>query len=113
MIPRTTATRRLAAFLTLSAALAACGGADASDSTAAQASPIRTASVTSSGAPYGVQACSNASAWGTSKARSAWVYPSNNQLAYKTLNAHGDTIMDYASAGYMGGGVALPARPPP
>ncbi len=109
MTPRTPATRRLAAFLTLSAALAACGGADASDSAVAQASPIRTASVTSSGAPYGIQACSKASAWGTSTARSAWVYPANNRLAYKTLNAHGDTIMDYASAGYMGGGVALPA----
>jgi hypothetical protein len=30
------------------------------------------------------------------------------KLAYKPLSAQGDTIMDFSSAGYMGGGVALP-----
>ena len=56
-----------------------------------------------------MQACATPNAWGSSTAHSAWVYPSNNLLAYKTLNANGDTVMDYSSAGYMGGGVTLPA----
>src|SRR5580700_10181084 len=40
---------------------------------------------------------------------SAWVYAdANGKLRYKPLDANGDTIMDFSSAGYMGGGVALP-----
>src|SRR4029077_12273654 len=42
-------------------------------------------------------------------ARSQWVYfDSNGQLAYKTLK-EGDRIMDFSSAGYKGGGGALPS----
>jgi len=45
------------------------------------------------------------------KPQSQWVYPGNNgKLAYKTT-ANGDRIMDFSSAGYMGGGVALPPVP--
>jgi hypothetical protein len=36
---------------------------------------------------------------------------SNGKLAYQPLGARGDTIMDFSSAGYMGGGVALPTVP--
>jgi hypothetical protein len=44
-------------------------------------------------------------------ATSEWVYPGpNGKLVYKTTPA-GDKIMDFSSAGYMGGGVALPAVP--
>jgi hypothetical protein len=43
---------------------------------------------------------------------SAWVYPdATGTLTYKPLDAQGDTIMDFSSAGYMGGGVALPTVP--
>jgi hypothetical protein len=43
---------------------------------------------------------------------SAWVYAdANGKLAYKPLDANGDTIMDFSSAGYMGGGVGLPTVP--
>ncbi len=43
--------------------------------------------------------------------KSEWVYPSpNGKLAYKTTPA-GDRIMDFSSAGYLGGGVALPTVP--
>ena len=43
---------------------------------------------------------------------SAWVYADpNGKLAYKPLDAQGDTIMDFSSAGYMGGGVSIPAVP--
>lgn len=42
------------------------------------------------------------------QAESEWVYPSSNgKLVYKTTPT-GDKIMDFSSAGYMGGGVALP-----
>lgn len=42
---------------------------------------------------------------------SKWVYPAKNgKLIYKTTPA-GDKIMDFSSAGYMGGGVALPVVP--
>lgn len=42
---------------------------------------------------------------------SAWVYTgADGKLAYKTTPA-GDRIMDFSSAGYMGGGVALPDVP--
>lgn len=44
-------------------------------------------------------------------AKSEWVYPGpNGKLVYKTTPA-GDKIMDFSSAGYMGGGVALPTIP--
>ena len=44
-------------------------------------------------------------------AKSEWVYPGpDGKLAYKTTPA-GDKIMDFSSAGYMGGGVALPTVP--
>jgi hypothetical protein len=43
---------------------------------------------------------------------SAWVYPGpDGHLKYAPLSASGDTIMDFSSAGYMGGGVALPVVP--
>lgn len=43
---------------------------------------------------------------------SAWVYAdANGKLAYEPLDAQGDTIMDFSSAGYMGGGVAIPTVP--
>jgi hypothetical protein len=43
---------------------------------------------------------------------SQWVYPdATGKLAYKPLNAKGDRILDFSFAGYMGGGVALPAVP--
>src|SRR5689334_16791583 len=44
-------------------------------------------------------------------ARSQWVYTGpDGKLAYKITLA-GDRIMDFSSAGYMGGGVALPDVP--
>ncbi|HEX8110923.1 MAG TPA: hypothetical protein VF516_24490, partial [Kofleriaceae bacterium] len=40
---------------------------------------------------------------------SAWVYAdATGALAYKPLDEHGDHIMDFSSAGYGGGGVAIP-----
>jgi hypothetical protein len=45
------------------------------------------------------------------KGNSEWVYPGKNgKLIYKTT-PEGDKIMDFSSAGYMGGGVALPIVP--
>jgi hypothetical protein len=42
---------------------------------------------------------------------SEWVYPGKDgKLVYKTTPA-GDKIMDFSSAGYMGGGIALPDVP--
>ncbi|HUB66294.1 MAG TPA: discoidin domain-containing protein [Candidatus Methylacidiphilales bacterium] len=42
---------------------------------------------------------------------SQWVYPGRDgKLVYKTT-ARGDHIMDFSTAGYMGGGVALPTVP--
>ncbi len=44
-------------------------------------------------------------------AHSEWVFPGpDGKLVYKTTAA-GDRIMDFSSAGYMGGGVALPTVP--
>ncbi len=44
-------------------------------------------------------------------AGSEWVYfDANSKLAYKSLPA-GDRILDFSTAGYMGGGVALPTVP--
>ncbi len=44
-------------------------------------------------------------------ATSEWVHPGpDGKLAYKTTPA-GDRILDFSSAGYMGGGVALPNVP--
>ena len=43
--------------------------------------------------------------------QSQWVYPgTEGKLTYKTLE-RGDKIMDFSYAGYMGGGVSLPAAP--
>ncbi len=43
--------------------------------------------------------------------RSEWVYPGpDGKLIYKTTPT-GDRIMDFSTAGYMGGGVALPTVP--
>ena len=43
------------------------------------------------------------------RGKSEWVYAGpNGKLVYKTTPA-GDRIMDFSHAGYMGGGVALPA----
>ena len=45
------------------------------------------------------------------EAQSQWVHPGpSGRLVYKTTPA-GDRIMDFSSAGYMGGGVALPIVP--
>jgi hypothetical protein len=45
------------------------------------------------------------------KAASEWVHPGpDGRLVYKTTTA-GDKIMDFSTAGYMGGGVALPKVP--
>jgi hypothetical protein len=45
------------------------------------------------------------------QARSEWVYPGlDGKLTYKTTPA-GDRMMDFSSAGYKGGGVALPNVP--
>src|SRR5471030_217656 len=45
------------------------------------------------------------------RATSAWVHVGDDgKLAYQTLPA-GDRIMDFSSAGYMGGGVPLPDVP--
>jgi hypothetical protein len=56
----------------------------------------------------------NAAAMNTTaaeKATSQWVRPgSDGKLVYKTTPA-GDRIMDFSTAGYMGGGVALPTVP--
>jgi len=42
---------------------------------------------------------------------SQWVYlEPNGRLGYRTV-ANGDRIMDFSSAGYMGGGVAIPVVP--
>ncbi len=47
----------------------------------------------------------------TSAAVSQWVYPGpDGKLVYKTTPA-GDKIMDFSTAGYLGGGVALPDVP--
>jgi hypothetical protein len=44
-------------------------------------------------------------------ASSAWVYPgTDGRLVYRTTAA-GDRIIDFSSAGYRGGGVALPSVP--
>jgi hypothetical protein len=43
------------------------------------------------------------------EAQSEWVHSdATGRLVYKTTD-HGDRIMDFSSAGYMGGGVALPS----
>ncbi|AUH49407.1 hypothetical protein CXB49_00410 [Chromobacterium sp. ATCC 53434] len=50
--------------------------------------------------------------WGKAATRSRWVKDDGQGgLAYAPLNGNGDHIMDFSSAGYMGGGVALPAAP--
>jgi hypothetical protein len=44
-------------------------------------------------------------------AQSDWVHPgADGKLVYKT-DANGNKVMDFSSAGYMGGGVAIPAVP--
>ena len=48
---------------------------------------------------------------GLGQAKSQWVYPdAKGKLVYKTLK-DGDRIMDFSYAGYMGGGVSIPAVP--
>src|SRR5215471_8046863 len=45
------------------------------------------------------------------QATSLWVFPGpDGRLQYQT-DAHGNRIMDFSSAGYKGGGVALPTVP--
>ena len=45
-------------------------------------------------------------------ALSEWVhYDAAGKLVYKPLDQRGDRIMDFSSAGYLGGGVALPEVP--
>ncbi|MCD0494993.1 hypothetical protein LQD23_22200 [Chromobacterium violaceum] len=57
-----------------------------------------------------VQSCQ--ALWGKEAARSRWVKDDGQGgLAYAPLNGNGDRIMDFSSAGYMGGGVALPTAP--
>lgn len=87
--------------------LGACGGGGGSSGTGTT-TPSGSISGPSTG-PFSVQSCTTPSAWGSSTASSQWVFPSNGYLAYKPLDVHGDIIMDYSSAGYMGGGVAFPA----
>ena len=61
-------------------------------------------------APIAINAAVSPDAEAT-KARSQWVYfDPNGELTYRTLPT-GDRIMDFSSAGYMGGGVAIPAVP--
>ncbi|UTH75371.1 glycoside hydrolase family 55 protein [Chromobacterium sp. IIBBL 290-4] len=56
------------------------------------------------------QACQ--ALWGGESARSRWVKDDGQGgLAYAPLNGNGDHVMDFSSAGYMGGGVALPIAP--
>ena len=53
----------------------------------------------------------NAGAAGSHPSRSQWVYfDPSGKLAYRVMPA-GDRILDFSYAGYMGGGVALPAVP--
>lgn len=53
----------------------------------------------------------HSTAFAQSEAKSQWVYTNaNNKLQYKTTD-RGDRIMDFSYAGYMGGGVAIPAVP--
>ena len=45
--------------------------------------------------------------------RSSWVYyDDNGKLQYKSLNTYGDKIMDFSTAGYKQGTVAIPTAPP-
>src|SRR5215510_2201473 len=51
------------------------------------------------------------SAFAGTVASSEWVYPGpNGKLSYKRTAAD-DQIMDFSTAGYMGGGVAIPTVP--
>src|ERR1019366_2598448 len=60
-------------------------------------------------AAFAIGAAANSSA--ADKAVSEWVHPGpDGRLVYKTTAA-GDRIMDFSTAGYMGGGVALPTVP--
>jgi len=86
-------------------------GGPASGPTEAGVGPVDGATVPQddSAPPLLPDAGSCAQYLGSSPA-SAWVYAdANGKLRYKPLDANGDTIMDFSSAGYMGGGVALPA----
>jgi hypothetical protein len=52
-----------------------------------------------------------AGAGGAARARSQWVsFDHSGKLTYRRLSS-GDRIIDFSYAGYMGGGVALPAVP--
>jgi hypothetical protein len=48
----------------------------------------------------------------THAVQSQWVrYDATGHLAYQTWGSNGDRIMDFSSAGYMGGGVVIPNSP--
>ncbi|OHX21346.1 hypothetical protein [Chromobacterium sphagni] len=50
--------------------------------------------------------------WGSGSARSQWVKSdAQGQLSYPAVTPGGDHIMDFSSAGYLGGGAALPNAP--
>ncbi|HSV14107.1 MAG TPA: hypothetical protein VLI90_07600, partial [Tepidisphaeraceae bacterium] len=55
--------------------------------------------------------CISSACVAAESATSEWVHPGpDGKLVYKTTPA-GDRVMDFSSAGYMGGGVALPDVP--
>src|SRR4051812_14654233 len=55
--------------------------------------------------------CNRLCSAAATNAQSEWVHLNyRGELAYKTLPT-GDRIMDFSSAGYMGGGVSLPKAP--
>jgi len=91
----------------LTAAMAGCGGVSGSSSSAGGGTSAGGSSSAGGAAPFSPQVC--ARAWGTSSATSSWVYPNSGVLAYKALDSHGDQVMDFSAAGYMGGGVAIPS----
>ena len=69
------------------------------------------AAVGSTDASSATPAASCAKWLGHAGAASQWVYAgASGKLAYRTL-PQGDRILDFSSAGYMGGGVALPTVP--
>ncbi|HEY2511103.1 MAG TPA: hypothetical protein VGI39_09615 [Polyangiaceae bacterium] len=84
------------------------GGDDAGDASIADAAD-------SSQAPVADAMTASCATWlGTAGATSQWVHVDpndpNGKLVYRTM-PQGDRILDFSSAGYMGGGVALPTVP--
>src|SRR5579864_5184599 len=47
------------------------------------------------------------------QATSSWVFFSDDGLLHYAVDSLGNRIMDFSSAGYMGGGVALPDQDAP